>query len=355
MPEHYRVPFLVGNTLFRDHQYWPTVTRAKLIEYLGGDPITPDNDIQRTIDLQYPVSVNLKQLMMLYWRVRTWTMDATIISGSCGAYDSPVIDQSDVAEINFSASFPSWDFHIQRNAGMTPFAPRDIGNEQEIAANWDNSPQATDYPKLPAPHVPIWKTNRNKGNFTAVFDNPDGNPDPDEIDVVYSFTEPYNHAKFGEGGTISGLPSAAPLLMLYDLVLYDSDTKMFKPQIFFGIGGIKIKSVSHDSGLMPLEFALVPETPIATGPLVHPPDADATAGSLTINFGAGVGLDPLVIPLKYTSFILSPPVPGGVTRPGNTASVDFVLNATEFWPWKNSLDELCDNGTTGAPIHNYFA
>lgn len=54
---NYRIPYLVGNKLGRDHQFWPAVD----LEFLDAD---------------YVGSVNLATLMQIAWRVREWTVSA---------------------------------------------------------------------------------------------------------------------------------------------------------------------------------------------------------------------------------------------------------------------------------------
>lgn len=58
---NYRIPYLVGNKLGRDHQYWPAID----LEFDDAD---------------YAFSVNLATLMQMAWRVREWTVSAGTMS-----------------------------------------------------------------------------------------------------------------------------------------------------------------------------------------------------------------------------------------------------------------------------------
>lgn len=94
---NYRIPYLVGNKLGRDHQYWPTVD----LEFDDAD---------------YLGSINLATLMQIAWRVREWTISAGTMhyewtSGGTdyvfdGAWDEFIIAMARAANPDFPPGDP---------------------------------------------------------------------------------------------------------------------------------------------------------------------------------------------------------------------------------------------------------
>lgn len=342
---NFNVPYLVGDTYKRDHQLWPTITRAELLVLMGGD--NPVNN--RAIELMYPIGVDLATIQVMVLRAREWQIDGAGFSSSFGAYFAPVIDQTDIATINVGGSTPAFSFRIQRYDAFPSSAVRDVTDERDFLAEWRDFTLTKDFVP-PARTVPLWKTLRNLAvsqGFSNGIDNDSivAAANPEAISSGYSFTEPYDHGKFGESG--SGIGGLMVFYMLAGYILFDTSTGLFYPQMFFSFGGARLpfQQASRPGFL----FQLLPADPI-----VIPTPPDIPCGFLTITFG-GTGAGEVNVPIGHIFEDPPVPVPGGLTIPPQSGGLDLSMAPTKYWKFKNSLDQDVYDENDGHQVNDPFA
>lgn len=346
---NYNVPYLVGDKYKRDHQIWPTITRAELLALTGGD--TPANN--RTLELEHPIGVNLDTIQALILRVVEWEIDSSDFAASFGAYFAPVVDQSDIATLNTGGSTPAFTFRIQRLEPTPSTVARDVTDEQDFLAEWRDYTLPKDFVP-PARTIPIWKTLRNLGvsrGFSNGVDNDSlvAAANPEAITSGFSFSEPYDHAKFGEAG--AGIGGLMVMFMAAGYIVFDPVTGLFYPPLFFGgIGGsggarLPLQQANRPGFL----FQLLPADPIVPQ---SPPDIQC--GFLTITFGA-TGVGEINIPIGHVFEDPPVPVPDGLMIPGQSGSLDLSMFPTKYRKFKNTLGEDCYDENDGHQLHDPFA
>lgn len=353
---NFNVPYIVGNTFKRDHQYWPTKTREELWDLYS---ITSDTQ-KRNLELTYPIALNRKQLQVLMWKVREWTVAASTFETIRVQRDEPVVEPiNNLAIMTVNGTTPEFNFKIRRYLRSPSTDVRDLTDERDILGEWRNRPQVADYYYPPGPFdpIPIWKTLRNMG-VSRGLDDPDYAQAPSAgISFSWAWSESdwtcdggtcpahtgdYNHTVFGEDGASTG--GQLIFFMLYDYVIYDPDADTFYPQIFIqcqlptlmpnGRTGVFLNTV-------PVTRIVAPEYP------------DIPVGTLTVDL-ADSGADNFTIPIALVGINparLTGSFIAGAWSAANTASGTFnlALNATAFWPFLNKQGELLFDGTSGAP------
>lgn len=337
----WNIPYLIGDKLGRDHQFWPTVSRARLYELY--DAVSPIEQLR--MEMQYPIGVDLKTIQALMWRVREWSVEASGWSMRFMAEDVPVLSADDLAIEIVSGATPAFTFRRQRK-NPSSGVPEDISDELGILSHWDNDILPGD--KIaPARNIGFWKTLRNlgtsEGNATWADDALVTYDYSFDIPVFLTGTPPgeYNHAKFGEPG--SGTGGSLIIYMLFDYVIYDQG--LFWPQIFFGAGAQLPITVT---GRIPPRFVTFPPNPIVD-PVVAFGGAPESAGELTINItGVGSLIIPIVLfgddtPYSFTDATVERTLDGSLT---------LEVNSSKFWRFKNGAGQNVYNADTGAQEHS---
>lgn len=238
---NYRVPYLVGNKLGRDHQFWPVVD-------------SPFDDADQL------GSVNLATLMQIAWRVREWTVSAGTMHYEWTSGGTHYV---------FDGSWDEFTFGVARavNPDYPPGDPYILA-EHEGHILGPVSSQPIPITTVLGHVVDKWNTLRNYG-VVGRFDGGSW----DAVPSVGTF----------EGGVRGGF--------LGGEMLYDPDRKVFA--LPFGIGGTASVSGLHPS----IFFQATSPNDIAANP-GH--DASAT---VTITDPAG-GAD-IVTPISIEGIDVS--------------------------------------------------
>lgn len=343
------VPYLIGNKYLRDHQYWPTVTRAEYLALNGYPPNSPIGN--RNIDLAYPIGVNLDTIQALMWKVKEWSIDPTSMALQFMAEDAPVVSADDLAIINQATSFPGFKFERLRLIPPNGSTTENIPNEGAILADWRNQPLVDDY-WPPARTIPRWKTLRNQGHFgfnveadctwDGFFSAPIGLSGPPITD--------YNHTKFSPASE-SGTGGRLRFSMSSGYVIYNSTTQLFYPRIeVTAVAPIPsltiLQRISKTMQSLPVVQTVDPVS-VGEFPEIH-------TGTVTFVIGA-TSFD---IPVGYRDLNANPYVlhdPEQTVERTITGSLDITVTATKFWPYSNTLGQPVYDATTGAQINNPFA
>lgn len=318
----FRVPYLVGNTRLRDHQFWPTILRSELNDFLISQGQTDTNSRHRFIDQFWPVPVSLETIMQMAWRVREWTISGGPISyvGSQAA-DLPI--QPEDTTWSMTATFE--EFLLKAKRLDEDDNLRDVTDERDLLG-----------PASDSDNMPEWQTLRNAGV--------QGETDGDEITVSTSSNSPPYVEPEGK----------LELLLFGDYTIFDPDTGLFYPQIvldsrFFGL------TISGPDTFGPqTELFTLSTTPIAP-PLSAPPfgvNRDVQQGTLTV-INPTPGEDNIVIPLGMFG------EPSGSAPPfwiqGGTGSVALTMTPTRFWQYATTGGDPVYSETTGEVFNDPFS
>jgi hypothetical protein len=357
----FNIPFRVGDTLGRDHQYWPTLTREQWVAltYPGGDPTNPT--IINQTDEAYPIGVDLKTIMAMTWLVREWTIPAAAFSGVVNIVDGPIPSPGEVGIETITGATLQITCRTQVAPDPTTDGQlRDCRHELDIVGPWANAPLPGDYTTTLTP-TPIFKTSRNHGidplgsinavlatGNAALYSGYYQNSDMVANSVVSDSVPPffpglflsYTNSEFVKTGTVS---------MFRDYILYDADTQLFYPPIAagFGAAGTNIDGRGDRVTAFGIGCRVLPVTrhvpPVSGFP-------DVVVGHFTI--GGMYGLSDLVLPLGYFGGRPYTPdeIAAGMIVP--TVSFGFDMTATQFWPYQNTLGQAIYDATTGAPTGN---
>lgn len=351
---NFRVAYPVGNSPGRDHVLWPTISRAEYLDIAyGGDNV----DSQWQTGFDYPIQMDLAQIMHMSWRVREWKIAASSYETSIAVFDPPVVDQTDIAERNDTGVTPEFFFRIQRKDKITHVV-RDITDERDMFSNWEDWPLRDDF-EPPAYTSPRWKTLRNLGvsqGFSNGVDNTDlvAAADPTLITGTYGFTEPYSHPKFGEGGTTLG--GKFIIFTMAGYILFDpAEGGKFYPPLNFPFGGLNLHSAD------------VLQTPASTNsivifklltlsPTTLPPPEDGFAapidcGSFTISFGS-FGPSPATCRIIRDA-LPEWPGPGVATLP--TGNFNLEMSPTKYWPFATKAGLPVYDEDTGEQLEDPFS
>lgn len=298
----FSVPYLVGNTYKRDHQYFQTVTREELmIKMFGGTGIDP-NPAQhqsnlRQVDRGWPVAVDLKTIQQLSWRVRHWRVSA-------GSYSFEGTARLGGVHYTWDVSWPEFTMLPKRLTDPhNPFDEVDnplveIENERDL---------------LGGNFAPPF-TLRNEG-FGELVDFGDG---------VTSELIPNTDNGIPSAGDPRGTAGAG---LLGALIIYDPDTKLFYPRISFS--GFAFESTDIHT----LDVFSFSGNPIASPPEVQ-------QGTLTVvcpwgsNLTISIGMEGRASP--------------GIPDIG-TGSATVVMTPIKWWPYNKAGLPVYDEDT-GEPL-----
>lgn len=312
---NFNIPYLVGDMVGRDHQYWPTILRSE-IPFLTAAPLPA------RYDSIWPVDITLEQLLALTWRVRNWDF-----SGSCAvsktiqnAGDPAVFTQSgsaDVAETQLTVlKLRQSDSALIASDKEPDIIRRFVIQGYKASsftglANYSIGAVTGDAP------ISAWESSGDFGTFSG--STPPANT-PGEDAMAPS--------------VLSGFP-----------ILYNPTTQMFSPP-FAGIGEM-IPFIFGGSPLVAsVQFLRNPATVLSgTGPLTL-----RKPGVMSIALG-GIAPDfdvPVELQWRFTG-----ESPG--SHVSGTGDCDFTLEATDWWPFKNSLGQLVYAADDGAQQNDPFA
>lgn len=322
---NFRVAYPVGNTLGRDHQYWPTLTRSELRAILVAElDITETNEQNRFIDARWPAGVSLEVLMSMAWRVREWTVDASSFTYTGEEFNPP-----NGSTYSIGGTLPELTLKTRRvKVPADPDNPlREVTDERDILG------PASDKNLSFIEGVDKWQTLRNAGVSDVA--------DPDDINLTGSNTAgsiPLLTPPFLEpGGTFE-------IGFLGQYVIYDPNFNLFYPPFHCdGIFERLIGSIGNSSGGKVI-LKTLPVTPTGT-------PSDTPQGNLTI-VNPIVGQPDIVIPLglRGSGAGTHPPIwfPGSGT-------INLTMTPTRFWPYKNSAGLPVYSESTGSELRSPFS
>lgn len=315
----------VGNTVRRHHQYWPVLLRSELRAILVAElDITAENDQNRFIDAHWPVPVSLEVLMLMAWRVREWTVDASSFTYTGEEFNPP-----NGSTYSIGGTLPELTLKMRRvKVPSDPDDPfREVTDEQDILG------PASDKNLSFVDGVDRWKTLRNAGvNDVA---------DPGDIILTGSNTAgsiPLLTPPFIEPG------GSFEIGFLGQYVIYDPNFNLFYPPFHCdGVFARLIGSPGNTSGGKVILKAL-PVIPTGT-------PAETPQGNLTI-VNPIVDQPDIVIPLGMVGSGAGNHPP--IWFPGS-GTIELTVTPTRFWPYKNSANLPVYNETTGEELRSPFS
>lgn len=316
---NFAIPYIVGNKLGVHHQYWPVITRDKVLDLLGG--VTDANN--RFADGTWPVPVTHDLLMLLSWRVREWTVSDVVFTyqGVTSPSFEPI---GSTIWILDSITVPTFKL-VQMRA--TPTLHK-VAHELDILGPATETLLTGDDPDVN--HRP-WKTLRNLGitnDPDAPFDPPGATLANLHYDVVAG---PENYYMTFDANLNAGY------------VLFDEMANRFYPTFNFSMS-----FRPQSEGALVSMYAL-PTVPHA--PALPPPSfgvsEDVQQGTLIINPGG------IEVPLGMRGG------PGGVSPPiwdaGGFGSCAAVMTATKFWPGRSKTGLPIWDEDTGAQLRSILS
>lgn len=302
---NFAVAQMVGDKFARDHQYWPTILRSEIPSLSAA----PDPS---TYDTIWPVDITLDQLLALALRARNYDF-----SGNCtvskSITDSITTTQSgvaNIAETQLTVLKQKPDFSLIGAEKETDIIARpiEIGYKSTSfkgLANYSIGAPTGDAPRS------VWSTSGDIGNFNG--------------------TTP-----------ASGVGAINPIIFSGFPVLYNPATQKFSPP--FNPIGIMIPATGQI--LVSVAFNRHPQTILSgTAPLLlrKPGVMSVVLGGIADDFDVPVELQ----------WRFQFEFPG--SHVSGTGDCDFTLEATDWWPFRNSLGQLVYNASDGQQIADPFA
>lgn len=290
----FNVPYLVGNKFKRDHIMWPTILRSQIDTVFPG--LTDDQK-----DAIWPVDITLAQMLALCWRVRKWELSGSATVSKTISFPNPP-DADIVKTASGTATVDATEIVTLLN-GVEAIRERDLVG------------------KVFAENETHYKNLVNDG-FSSV---PGNAPVSDWSTTSEEF------------GDWTGFIDIA-LQILGGYQLFDPAAEKFSPA-WDGLGQL-IPSISGQNQLiLSAAFTRNPET-VLSGPT---PLNLKVPISLTVIPGIESSFDvPMELIWRFQS-----EVPGGTVE--GTGSGAFTLQATEFWPYENTLGQAIFDTASGEP------
>lgn len=298
----FNVPYLVGNTFNRDHVQWPTILRNEIDDVHPG--LTDDEK-----DAIWPVDVTLQQILSLCWRVRKWDFSGSVAVSVGTSYPNPPAPDI-VNNASGTATVDATEIVNILN-GVEATRERDL-----VGRVWDDTTNAL--------------TRFYKNLVSDGLSFVEGNVPVSDWTTTSSIS-----------GDDSGFLSAE-FQALSDYHLFDEDTEQFGPP--FNGPGVLIAGSSSDL-IASARFFRNPDT-VLSGPtptLLKFPIVMTVIPGIAPSFN---------VPMEL-SWRFSGEPPGGTTS--GTASGSFTLQATEFWPYSNTLGQSVYDDGSGEQIADPFA
>lgn len=305
---NFAVAQMVGDTFARDHQYWPTILRSEI-------PLLNPAPDPSTYDTIWPVDITLDQLLALTLRARSYdfsgncTISKSITTGTTTTQSGV----GNIAETQLTVLKQKPDFSLIGAEKETDIIARAIemgykSTSFKGLANYSIGAPTGDAPRS------VWSTTGDLGNFNGT--TPAG-----------------------------GFGSLQPSIFGTWPVLFDKATGKFSPP-FIPIGALIPGGVGGNTISASVVFKRTPETVLSgTAPLLL-----RTPGVMSVVLG-GIAPD-FDVPVELQwRFVFE--FPGSSVA--GTGDCDFTLEATDWWPFKNSLGQLCYDSGTGAQIADPFA
>lgn len=294
------IPYRVGNTLTRDHQNWPTLTRVQLTKFFPD--ISPSQ-----YDRFWEAEITLKQLLAMAWRVKEFKFTGSI---------SVTLVETGGSNNHYLGN-TTLDGTIYLLDNANNIATSELGL---ISGVYGGSPYPRQY-------------------FKSLVNSGFGIPNAGAfITSIWATTV--------NGGTnLSGVENQ-DLRVMGDAILYDPSTKLFtipaQGLTRNGAGSGDLFSSSY------LHAFLTCQRNPGTGLSGTAPFGPFTPITCTVR--TGIAPD-FILPMQLVW------APTGET-PGSgisgTASGSCLLEAKKFWPHKNKSGQACYDVDTGAQINNPF-
>jgi hypothetical protein len=339
---HCKVPYLVGTKVLRDHQYMPTLTKDEYIILFGGTPGNPADEA--SYNFNHPIGVSLEMMQRLAWRVREWTIAAGSWSSRFIIIDGPIQEPGNFAFVDATGTTAEFSFGQRMTAANDD--PDVFGkSERSIIGPWElQSLRGDFFPRLPAPSQFIWKTLRNRGvdaKVDSTYPADLGHPRMNHLTSYFIEPDP-PHPPFDPvtetngGGFAHTLGMEIRFRMLSDYVVFDPVTKLFYPNMIFGVfvETVPDGSIIPDGIIFNAEFQSEFE---ADGS----PGGSHGSGTFTIDAGEGNTVD---VPIAVAN--------GGRFTAG---AYGVTMTATKFWEFRNSLGQPVYDELTGVQIADPFA
>lgn len=313
----WNVPYLVGDKVNRDHQYWPVVSPAEFLSFAGAPPRL--------------AGITRDTLLAMTWRVKTWELSghvsATVPASPNGAggypglpvtfdWDLPTTDELSVP-LRYSLAVAAKEVDIIADA----FLPYTGIPEKDKFFGLRNRGFSLDF-SSGVPPVSITVSGPNAGYYLGYtgLSNP-----------FNAFMAPPSYISIFLTDIVGG--TVPPTVYKgREFVVYDSTAGLFYPftdfkGLILGGGG------TNGQGI---EFYVDP-----TG-----------LGNLNI--------DPLVtpamdLPMKVDGSLVNAFVAHPFPDPTSFGIAEFQMTATEFWPYTNTLGQPVYDTSTGALLHDPFA
>ena len=309
----FRIPYGVGNILGRDHSQWPTIVRSQIPDLT----FTPD---LTTYDNIWPVDITLAQLMALSWRVKKWSLAGTASAslsyangGSISASVSASIPATDCVTLKFDPILGVVAATKELDLIGTLFSYGYRTSAYTSLGNYTIGP--VDGSGVFTPVVAPWSSSYTDGSGT--------------------YTDSGN-TSLGTG-----------ILGLWP-TLYDPVTKLFSPS-FNDVGAFDINAHAAPVSGVAFVFGLAfRRSPITVASMIGPGALEAPGTFTVISHIA----PDFVVPLQLGWHLVFEGI--GSTSSGSGSGA-FTLEATEFWPYQNSLGQPVYDVTTGAQINDPFA
>lgn len=303
------VRYPVGNTIDRDHINWPTLLRSEIATVIGA--LTTDEK-----DRKWPVDVTLAQVMALCWRVKKWKFNGAVsvaMDYSFSGTSFSTVATSSIADCDL--------YPLNGNTFAAPTREQDL-----VGVQFSNA-----YPK-----------------YQALVNGGIGAPDGSAPISAWTVNSTGDIVVNESGSTpASGVGALAPAIF-GDFVLYDDGTKLFAPP-FSGVGALVPNSPTPSPS---------PFFSLSIGFNRNPSTVSSGTGPLLLKAPATLTIIPHItdsfdVPMELQWRLVGED-PGSVVS-GGIGTGTFILEATEFWPYENSLHLPVWNSADGSSVNDPFS